>query len=97
LDDPVAPVDRNELALRPRLKELVVESARLTVRPDEIGDEEPLFGGRFGLDSLDALELAVAIDERYQVQIPDDAEGRKAFRSIAALAAFVAGALVERR
>lgn len=77
------------LSLRRELKILVVTSARLPVAPDEILDDEPLFGGRFGLDSLDALQLAVGLEDRFGVQVPDDAEGRACFRTIATLAAFV--------
>jgi acyl carrier protein len=84
-----APVATPDAPLRQELKLLVVESARLKVGPETISDEEPLFGGRLGLDSLDALQLAVAVDERFSVQIPDDEEGRAAFRSIAALAGFI--------
>ena len=67
--------------------------AKNTVDPGSIADEEALFGGRLGLDSLDALQLAVAVDERFSVQIPDDEVGRTAFRSISALAEFIGGAL----
>jgi acyl carrier protein len=76
-------------SLRRQLKNLVVTSARLPVAPDEIEDDEPLFGGRFGLDSLDALQLAVGLEEQFGVQVPDDAEGRACFRTIATLSDYV--------
>jgi acyl carrier protein len=81
----------DESLIRQRIKTLLIESARLTLTPDEIDDHEPLFGGRLGLDSLDALQLAVVIEEHLGVTLPDDAEGRRCFRSIATLASFVAG------
>jgi acyl carrier protein len=78
-------------ALKQELKRLVVETLKLDdVQPEEIGDADPLFGEGLGLDSIDALELAVALERRYQVAIPDEAVGKTAFRSIEALAAFIA-------
>jgi len=56
----------------------------------ELGDDEPLFGGRLGLDSLDALQLATALEERYKLRIPDGEDGRGIFTSVATIAAYVA-------
>jgi acyl carrier protein len=78
-------------ALKQELKRLVVEALKLDdVKPEDIGDAEPLFGEGLGLDSIDALELAVALERRYQVAIPDEAVGKTAFRSIETLATFIA-------
>ena len=57
--------------------------------PEDIVASEPLFGEGLGLDSIDALELVVAIEREYQVEIPDAEGGSRAFASINALAAFV--------
>ena len=77
-------------ALKAELKQLVVEALKLDdVRPEEIDDAAPLFGEGLGLDSIDALELAVALERRYKVPIPDEEVGKRAFRSIEALAAFL--------
>ena len=74
-----------------RLKEMIVRVLRLEgVTPDRIPDEEPLFGGPLGLDSVDALELAVHIEEEFGVRLPEDAEGRTAFSSVASLANYIA-------
>ena len=72
------------------LKELIVRTLRLEdVSPKDIVDSEPLFGEGLGLDSIDALELVVAIEREYQVEIPDAEVGRRAFASVNALADFV--------
>ena len=72
------------------LKELIIRTLRLEdVGPEDIVASEPLFGEGLGLDSIDALELVVAIEREYQVEIPDAEVGRRAFASINALAAFV--------
>ncbi len=76
--------------LKRGLKELVVEELDLRDRgPDSIADDAPLFGEGLGLDSLDALQLVMAIEERYGVQIPEGEAARAAFASIDALAAHV--------
>jgi len=77
--------------LRPQIKELLISSLNLTdATVDTIDDDAPLFGEGLGLDSIDALELAVAIERRYRVTIPDEAVGKRAFASVTALAAYVA-------
>ncbi|HAA03122.1 MAG TPA: acyl carrier protein [Syntrophobacteraceae bacterium] len=72
------------------LKELVIRTLRLEdIAPADIVDGDALFGEGLGLDSIDALELVVAIEREYQVEIPDAEVGRRAFASILALADFV--------
>lgn len=72
------------------LKELIVRTLRLEdVSPEDIIDSEPLFGEGLGLDSIDALELVVAIEREYQVEIPDAEVGRRAFASVNALGNFI--------
>ena len=76
--------------LKHELKELVITTLSLEdVTPETIDDAAPLFGAGLGLDSIDALELAVALERRYKISIPDEEVARKAFASIDALAAFV--------
>lgn len=78
-------------ALRTELKALIVKELNLEGRdPSSIVDDAPLFGEGLGLDSLDALQLAMAVEERYGVRIPEGAEGRVAFASVNALADWVA-------
>jgi acyl carrier protein len=59
------------------------------VRPEDIRDSEPIFVEGLGLDSIDALELVVLVEERFGVSIPDEDVGKLAFASIDALADFV--------
>lgn len=60
------------------------------VTPADIDPQAPLFGEGLGLDSIDALELAVIIERQYGVRIPNMEVGKQAFASIAALDAFIA-------
>lgn len=76
--------------LKRALKALVVEELDLRDRdPADIVDDAPLFGEGLGLDSLDALQLAMAIEERFGVAIPEGDGARAAFASLGALAEFV--------
>ncbi len=75
--------------LTEEVKLLIITSLKLDKKPSEIADDEPLFGGGLGLDSIDALELAVAIERTYRVTIPDEKVGKQVFASVAALAKFV--------
>jgi acyl carrier protein len=79
--------------LRSEIKALIVSELNLEGRdPQTIEDAAPLFGeGSLGLDSLDALQLAMSIEERFGVRIPEGEEARPIFRSVASLADFVAG------
>ena len=78
---------REQKGLVENLKELIIRTLRLEdVGPEDIVASEPLFGEGLGLDSIDALELVVAIEREYQVEIPDAVVGRRAVASITALA-----------
>jgi acyl carrier protein len=63
---------RNRQELCADVKSLLVERLDLDVDPTLIGDDQPLFGRGLELDSIDTLELAMAIEERYEVTITDD-------------------------
>ena len=76
--------------LKKELKYLIFETLRLEdVTPDDIIDDAPLFGDGLGLDSVDALEIVVALEKAYGVIIEDEEVGKKAFASIEVLADFV--------
>ncbi|MCX7805864.1 MAG: phosphopantetheine-binding protein [Planctomycetota bacterium] len=76
--------------LMDELKTRIVQALKLEdVRPDTIGDDDPLFGEGLGLDSIDALELAVMLEREYGILIKDMETGRKAFASVRSLAQFV--------
>jgi acyl carrier protein len=69
-----------------RLAECVIEGLNLEeLKPEDIDPEAPLFGEGLGLDSIDALELAVLLERHYGVRIQEGDEGRAAFASLAAL------------
>ena len=77
-------------ALRQEIKELVIRELNLEGKtPADIEDAAPLFGGGLGLDSLDALQLAMAIEERYDVRLPEGDEVRGVFASVVTLADYV--------
>ena len=80
-------------ALEAELKALLVEALMLDGQePNAIESDAPLFGEGLGLDSIDALELGMAVSKRYGIEIDSsDEKIRNAFRSIAALAEFVEG------
>lgn len=70
---------------------LIVESVHLELAPAEIDPQTPLFGDGLGLDSIDALEIALAISQRYGFQLKsDDEQNHRIFASLRALAAHVA-------
>jgi len=76
--------------LKTQLKEIVIKAANLEdVTPAEIDDTQPLFVEGLGLDSIDALELSVALEANYGINISDTETARAAFASIDALAKFV--------
>ena len=79
----------NQLELE--LKTLVIESLGLEdITPDDIASDAPLFGEGLGLDSVDALELGLALQKRYSIAIdPETRNMREHFTSINSLAAFV--------
>ena len=78
-------------ALKDEIKRLLIEQLDLrSKQASDIDDAAPLFGAGLGLDSLDALQLAMAIEERFGVTVPEGEAGRAVFASVQALAEFVA-------
>jgi acyl carrier protein len=78
-------------SLEDQLKTLIVETLALEdVRPSEIETDAPLFVEGLGLDSIDALELAMALHEKFGVKTaPDDERNRQIFHSVKSLADFI--------
>jgi acyl carrier protein len=75
---------------RARLKQLIIEHLKLEgMTPEMIEDEAPLFGEGLGLDSVDALELVVAVQKEWGIRIEGTDASRESFASVAALAALV--------
>ncbi len=80
--------------VRQQLKELMVAELNLEGKtPADIDDAAPLFGEGLGLDSLDALQLAMSVEERFGVKIPEGPEARPIFASVDALVAHIAASL----
>ena len=78
-------------ALEQEIAALIIEALRLPIGVDEFVVDAPLFGGELGLDSIDVLEIALALSRRYGVEIrSDDAENPRIFASLRSLAAYVA-------
>ena len=75
--------------LRREVKDLLATGLRLQIAPADIPDQEPIFGEALGLDSIDALELVVLVEDRFRVSIPDEDVGRRAFASVDALVDFI--------
>lgn len=78
--------------LHGELKELIIETLALEdITADEIETDAALFVEGLGLDSIDSLELAMVLEERYGVTLDDDPEANQAiFQSVRSLGAFVA-------
>lgn len=77
-------------SLEDRLRRLIVERLKLEIDPSSIGAAQPLFGDDgLGLDSIDALELVLGIEQEFGVQIEDEEMGSQALSSVDALADFV--------
>ena len=76
--------------LKQELKQQIIEFLNLTpLTPDEIKDDEPLFGDGLGLDSIDSLELIVLLKRNYGITIQDPKEGRKVLVNINTMVEYI--------
>jgi len=76
--------------LKRKLKELLIERLKFEdMTPEDIPDDEPLFEGGLGLDSIDALEIVVMLESEFGLKIKNEASARQYFRSISSLAQLV--------
>jgi acyl carrier protein len=77
-------------ALMTDLKTKIIEALNLKhLKPEDIGDEQPLFVDGLGLDSIDALELIVLMQEHYNIKIADPEQGPKIFKSVKTMAEYI--------
>jgi acyl carrier protein len=73
----------NPTELKTQIKHLLVENLMLQSKAEEIADDLPLFGpGSLGLDSVDALQIVVALDKNYGLKIPDPEAAKKVLQSV---------------
>jgi acyl carrier protein len=72
------------------LKKQIIEALNLKhLKPENIGDDQPLFGDGLGLDSIDALELIVLLQQNYKVKIDNPQDGPAIFRSVKSIAEYI--------
>ena len=90
----MTPVTNNDL--KHKLKELLIERLKFEdMTPEDIGDDEPLFDGGLGLDSIDALEIVVMLETEFGIKVKNESNARDSFRSISTLADFVGQKLAQ--
>lgn len=77
-------------ALLPELAELVVSALNLEIAAGDIDPDAPLFGEGLGLDSIDALQLVVAMEKDFGVVVPDAETGTVVFQSVRSMAGYIA-------
>lgn len=77
-------IARREAALN-RVRALLVDRLHVDRDPDTIDPDTPLFGTGLGLDSVDAVEMVVSLEDGFGVKLPDDALGRRVMRTVGKL------------
>lgn len=81
------------MTLEEELKHLIISELKIRdVVPAELDDDDPIFGGKLGLDSVDALELIVILKKRFGVELKNRNEARVHLESVATLAAYLRAA-----
>jgi acyl carrier protein len=76
--------------LMANLKKQIIEALNLKhLKPEDIGDDQPLFVEGLGLDSIDALELIVLLQQHYNIRITNPQDGPKIFRSVKTIAEYI--------
>lgn len=73
-----------------KLKEQIISQLKLSdKKPEDIGDDDPLFVEGLGLDSIDALELIVLLQQEYHIKLKNAEEGQDVFRSVNTMADYI--------
>lgn len=81
-------MDRQQL--KTELKEHIIKYLNLLeIRPEDIRDNEPLFGDGLGLDSIDSIELIVLLEREYGIKIQDPKDGRKILKDVETMAEYI--------
>jgi acyl carrier protein len=77
--------------LKQKLKEQIIERLNLKdLKPEQIGDDQPLFVEGIGLDSIDALELIVLLQQEYNIKLSNAEDGPRVFHSVRTMADYIA-------
>jgi len=80
----------NPTNLKQQIKSLLVENLMLQITPEQIGDDQPLFGpDSLGLDSVDALQLVVALEKHHGLKLADAGVARQVLQSVNTIAAAI--------
>jgi acyl carrier protein len=84
-------MEQSDAALKEQVKALIVQCARLKIKPTELKEDWPLFDKEkgMGLDSIDVLELVVNIEKTFGVQIPDRETGQKVLQTVNTIVEFI--------
>jgi acyl carrier protein len=82
--------DKNLTELKREIKVLIIETLKIPdIQIEEIVDDAPLFGGGLGLDSIDSLEIIMALQRKYDVRIDDQNLARFILQSVDTIADFI--------
>lgn len=77
---------QDAVALRSEIKKMLVENCMLQIPIEQITDDQALFGpGSLGLDSVDALQLVVALDKNYGLKVPDPEAAKTILHSVSSM------------
>lgn len=84
--------------LKRKIKELLIERLKFEdMTPEDIGDDDPLFAGGLGLDSIDALEIVVMLESEFGIKVKNESAAREHFRSVSSLAEYVESRLAQKQ
>lgn len=81
--------DRMKNELKKRIKQTIVQALRLEIDPEEIGDSDVLFGGEMGLNSMAMIELVVALEEEFDLEVSDEDLRAEVFKSVQTIADYI--------
>ena len=83
-------MEATQIQLKQQLKEQIIKFLNLlSVKPEDIKDDEPLFGEGLGLDSIDSIELIVLLQQQYKIKLSNAEDGPKVFKSVRTLAEYI--------
>lgn len=77
------------MSIEKRVKEVIIRKLSLDVTPDEIQNDDQLFGGGLGLNSMATIEIIVGLEEEFEIQVPDEDLRVELFDSVQTMADYV--------